>query len=728
MIRTLILFSSIFLLTISSLSQSVNFSILMLDNENDEPLIGASIYVDEIKKGTATNIDGFGYFSNIKQGKYLFKFSYIGYQSLDTILTIDSVTTSFTIKLNETENNLSEVTIKATRSTRTIENIPTRVELVGGEELEEKAIMNAANISLVLRESTGIQIQQTSLSSGNSSIRIQGLDGRYTQLLKDGFPLYGGFSGGLSIMQIPPLDLAQFEIIKGSSSTLYGGGAIAGLVNMVSKQPEEEPMFDILLAQTHTGGSTGNVFFGKRKNKFGYTLYGAGHYNTPYNPDEDNFTNIPLTTSLSLNPKLFYYPNENSTLWFGVNATTDKREGGDIDVIKSGADSTHTYFENNNSNRLSTQLSYQNKISDNQNLEFKNSFGFFNRSINLPNYTFEGSELNSFTEFNYSKKTKKSDWVFGANLYTNLFRENTDTLPRDISQVTFGGFINNTTDITDKLILESGLRLDYSTDWGIFPLPRVSVLWKVNSKFSTRLGGGLGYKLPDLFTEEAATLNFKSILPINKDNIKAENSYGINLDFNYRTALTDEIFFSINQLFYITQISNSLLLDTTTNNTYTFINASNEIQSIGLETNIKFSYKDFRWFVNYAFINTKLNYLAGNPQKPLTPKHNAATVLMFENEEWRIGYEAYYTGRQFLSNNSETTDFITMGLLIQKHFKWGSPYVNFENFTDRRQNRFSPEVTGTVQNPIFQELYAPTDGFVFTVGIHIKPFGREKEH
>jgi len=110
--------------------------------------------------------------------------------------------------------------------------VPTRVEFIGLEELGEKAIMNSANISLVLRESSGIQIQQTSLSSGNSSVRIQGLDGRYTQLLKDGFPLFGGFSSGLSIMQIPPLDLQQFEIVKGSSSTLYGGGAIAGLVNI----------------------------------------------------------------------------------------------------------------------------------------------------------------------------------------------------------------------------------------------------------------------------------------------------------------------------------------------------------------------------------------------------------------------------------------------------------------------------------------------------------------
>ena len=96
--------------------------------------------------------------------------------------------------------------------------------------------MNPTNISMVLRESTGIQMQQTSLSSGNTNIRIQGLDGRYTQLLRDGFPLYGGFSSGLSILQIPPLDLQQFEIIKGSSSTLYGGGAIAGLINTLDPE------------------------------------------------------------------------------------------------------------------------------------------------------------------------------------------------------------------------------------------------------------------------------------------------------------------------------------------------------------------------------------------------------------------------------------------------------------------------------------------------------------
>ena len=131
-------------------------------------------------------------------------------------------------KLKSGGNELDEVVLQSSRSTRTVKKIPTRIEFIGVEEMGEKAIMNPTNISMVLRESTGIQMQQTSLSSGSTNIRIQGLDGRYTQLLRDGFPLYGGFSSGLSILQIPPLDLQQFEIIKGSSSTLYGGGAIAG--------------------------------------------------------------------------------------------------------------------------------------------------------------------------------------------------------------------------------------------------------------------------------------------------------------------------------------------------------------------------------------------------------------------------------------------------------------------------------------------------------------------
>ena len=109
--------------------------------------------------------------------------------------------------------------VSSTRSSRTIKDIPTRIEFIAGEELDEKANMKPGDIRMVLSESTGIQTQQTSATSANSSIRIQGLDGRYTQILKDGFPLFSGYSGGLGLLQTPPLDLKQIEVVKGSAST-----------------------------------------------------------------------------------------------------------------------------------------------------------------------------------------------------------------------------------------------------------------------------------------------------------------------------------------------------------------------------------------------------------------------------------------------------------------------------------------------------------------------------
>jgi len=715
----------ILILCLSLQAQTTDVQIKVITEAENEPLMGATVYFETLEKGAVTNFDGIAEFTEIPDGQHQIIISFLGFETFETTIQIPS-NTALVFKLKEGGNQLDAVVLQSSRSTRTVRKIPTRIEFIGAEELGEKAIMNPTNISMVLRESTGIQMQQTSLSSGSTNIRIQGLDGRYTQLLRDGFPLYGGFSSGLSILQIPPLDLQQFEIIKGSSSTLYGGGAIAGLVNMVSKTPDEEPALDIMLTQTQALGSTANVFYSKRNEKFGVSLYGSGHYQKAYDPEDDGFSNLPKTTSISFNPKLFYYPSDKTTLWFGLNGTYDDRIGGDITKIESGENGIHQYTEENNSKRLSSQLVYQTQLDSVSSLEFKNSVSFFDRNLTVPDFNFDGKQTNTFTEITYNTASEKTDWIVGANLYTSNFDENDNApLQRDQKDVTFGAFANNIFDISDNWILETGLRADYNTDFGFFPLPRISLLYKNNSGFSSRIGGGLGYKIPDIFTEEAEYINFENVLAIDKSTVDVERSYGVNFDLNYQTRLSDEIGFSINQLFYVTAINDGLLLNSIDNGLFQFENAPDEIFSKGAETNIKFTYKDFRWFLNYALIDTKLNYLPGNPQKPLTAKHNAGSVLMYESDKWRIGYETFYTGKQFLSNGTETTDFVTMGLLVMRNFKLGSVFVNFENFTDRRQSRFSPLVLPPHENPVFPEIYAPTDGFIFSVGLIIKPFGNE---
>ena len=709
-------------------AQTSEITITVISASEEKPIPGATIYFEALDQGTITNLEGVATFNKIPNGTYTISISFLGFEPLNTSVQVPN-NSKLVFKLKAAHDELDEVIIQSSRSTRTIQKIPTRIEFIGPEELGEKVTMNPVNISMTLRESTGIQMQQTSLSSGNTNIRIQGLDGRYTQLLRDGFPLYGGFSSGLSILQIPPVDLQQFEIIKGSSSTLYGGGAIAGLVNMVSKTPKMEPTLDIMLTQTHALGSTVNTFYSKRNEKFGISIFGSGNYQKAYDPEDDGFSNLPDTKSVVLNPKFFYYPSEKTTFWLGVNGTYDDRIGGDISRIENGDNGTDQYTEENLSKRLSTQAVYTTQIDSIASLSIKNSISFFDRSLAIPNFNFEGKQINTFSEITYKRETSRTNWIFGANIYSSDFDENDNApLQRDQKDLTYGAFINNIYDFSDHWILETGLRADYDTDFGFFPLPRVSLLYKNDNGFSSRIGGGLGYRIPDIFTDEAESINFENVLAIDKSIVDAERSYGANFDVNYQTQLFNTIGFSINQLFYATVIDNGLLLNPANNGLFEFENAPDQIVSKGAETNIKFTYKDFRWFLNYALIDTQLNYLPGNPQRPLTARHNAGSVWMYEGEKWRLGFETYYIGKQLLSNGTETTDYVSMGLLIIRNFKFASAYMNFENFTDRRQSRFSPLVLPPVEDPVFPEIYAPTDGFIFSIGVIIKPFGNHHDH
>src|SRR5687767_10811830 len=143
--------------------------------------------------------------------------------------------------------------------------------------------------------------------TNTQTIRIQGLDGRYTQLLKDGFPAFGGFSNSLSVLEIPPLDLKQVEVIKGPSATLYGGDAIAGVVNFITKDPEDEPVTTLIFNQTSALGTDFSGFNSRKFGKFGYTLLGSANYQKEYDVDDDDFTELPRTHAFGFTPKLLFY-------------------------------------------------------------------------------------------------------------------------------------------------------------------------------------------------------------------------------------------------------------------------------------------------------------------------------------------------------------------------------------------------------------------------------------
>lgn len=696
------------------------------DADSKAPLPGATVLIKGSSNGTQTDAMGVANLTNISRENPELLVRFVGYKEYSQSLPFPLPTDTIIVQLDHAGEDIEEVVISSTRSTRTIQHIPTRVEFIGGEELEEKGNMKPGDIRMMLNESTGIQTQQVSATSANSSIRIQGLDGRYTQILKDGFPLYAGFSGGLGLLQTPPLDLKQVEVIKGAASTLYGGGAIAGLVNLVSKAPTEERELRFLLNGTSAGGLDISGYYGQKFEKIGVTVFASRNSNKPYAPGNTVFTAIPEFDRYVINPKLFVYFSPKTKLNLGVNAVFEDRTGGDIRYLKGQGDSTHSYFEKNKSTRLSTQLAFEHQLNEHSTLIVKNSLNSFQRTITIPDYVFDGKQLSSYSEATYSHQQENVEWIGGLNYYTDNFREHpaaTDSFPRrNYDQQTVGAFIQNTWKANQWLQLETGLRGDYVIDYGFVLLPRISALFNISPKISSRIGGGLGYKTPTIFTEETERIQFRNVFPISADNNKLEKSYGGNFDVNYHHAFFDDkLSFSINQLFFYTRINHPLLMEPATANTYRLLNVEGYMDTKGWETNIKLGYGDFKLFIGYTFTNAQITEQGIKRDNPLTARHRLNNVLMYELEDkWKIGLEAYYYSKQPLSDGTTGKSYWLSGFMAEKLWERFSLFVNFENMLDTRQTRFDSIYTGTVTRPVFRDIYAPLDGFVVNGGLKLK--------
>lgn len=696
------------------------FKAIIKGGEEKEPLPGATLFWQEQNRTIVADSSGMVIITGVPGGRQTFIISHVGFETR-TITYVFPLAGDqpIIIELYEAEEeHEEEVIVMATRTSRTITNTPTRIEVISGEELDEKGNMKPGDIRMLLNESTGIQTQQTSATSFNAGIRIQGLDGRYTQILRDGYPLYAGFSGGLSILQIAPLDLRQVEVIKGSASTLYGGGAIAGLVNLVSKTPGAERELSFMANGTSAGGLDLSGFYGERYKRSGLTVFASRNSNAPFDPADIGLTAIPKFERYTVDPKFFIY-GERTTASLGISFITENRVGGNVNYIKNGGIG---YFEKNNTDRITSQLGIIHEFRDKSSLQFRNSYSRFDRDISIPTYRFDALQQSSFSELTWHKRLEKSEWIIGANLLTDDLEETkrfADTL-RDYHFKTYGLFVQNTWSPMEKFTLETGLRGDYVEEYGFELLPRVSALLRISPQLTSRLGFGLGYKTPTVFTEESERIQFRDLLPIDEKSTSNERSIGGNWDINYRTKL-GAVGFSINHMFYYTRLNNPLLLSTTSWGKVHFRNSSGHIDTKGMETNVRFLYGDFKLFIGYTYTDANEYFMEDAEWLPLTSRHRLNNVLMYEIEEkLKIGLEAYYFSRQKLNNGSFGKSYWITGFMVEKLWEKFSVFINFENFTDTRQSKFDSIYTGSIDNPVFNDIYAPVEGFVVNGGVKVR--------
>lgn len=406
---------------------------------------------------------------------------------------------------------------------------------------------------------------------------------------------------------------------------------------------------------------------------------------------------------------------------FGIGFIDETRLGGSVDYIEGRA--PNDYFESNDSQRMYTRLNLNHAFESGIELTIKNANSVFDRSLEIPDFMFSGKQTSTFTELTLADYFSEGSWVFGLNAITEKFDQEQAQIgfDHDYSEQTLGAFGQYTRDLSSLIVLEGGLRVDSHSDYGSFILPRVSVLLLPTSDTTMRIGGGYGYKTPSLFISEAEEIHFRNLEPIEPENFEGETSKGVNLDINHRLEISEELTLNSNFLLFYTKIDNAMEI-VERDEFYRFNQLDTAIETQGAELNLTFNYGELRYLFGYTYVDARQETASGYIDLPLVSRHRVNQVIMWEREDdFRIGFEAYYYSKQSRENDTTGRDYWFFGLMMEK--KINEPvtaFLNFENFTDSRQTRYEDINSGDLVNPVFRDIYAPLDGFVINGGVRVR--------
>ena len=705
-----------------------NIKIRVEDAKNQEAIIGATIKLKANAKNAAlADINGVVELKNLPLGKQLFEASSVGYTTKDFEIELPLADNlqPFVVQLSASESALEEVTVSAFRTNSRIEDLPIKVEVLGQEDMDEESTVVPGNVSSILGDISIIHVQRTSATNGNQAIRMQGLDPKYTQILRDGLPLYEGFSGNLGVLAIPPLDLKQVEVVKGSVSTVYGGGAIGGMINLVSKAPtSQKPEFTAVINRTTLKETNINAYYAQKYNKTGVTFFTGYTHQQAVDVDGDNFSDSPLIRQFTFHPRFFWQISEKSKINLGYSFVKEERGGGYLTPITS---SSLGFFSKTNFQRHTIDYNFNHEFHKGHVFTFKGASSNFARTNSEAMLTFGGKQTSSYIEAADFIETGKSKLIFGSNLILENFKKNLpdQTLLTNYNYQTLGFFVQNDWQVAKKLSIQTGIRFDHHNIFGNFFLPRVSLMTKPSEHFTVRWSVGTGYKTPNIFANltpnnAKTSLDYWSLLPLSKD-IKSESSTGSNIDVAYQGTVGEKLVIQLDQAFYYTHIQNPIVA--VSEGTKTRLqNANYAVNSIGTDTYLRMTLDAYELYLGY---NHTLARRVNSTEKvylPFSPQDKISLTAAYSIEgKWRFGIESSWVGNQYLFDNQRVKNYWFWASAIERKFgEHISVVVNGENLLNIRQSNFEKTVTGTPTNPSFMPIWAPLEGRVINLALKLK--------
>lgn len=718
---------SLFMLVIAPVFGQTNRIIRVEDSLTHESIIGATIRTS-IKPiiGAVTDVNGVARLNNLPADVKSLTVSAVGYETESFPITVTSDTLAF--RLKSANEAIDEVTVTATRTNSRIDDLPIKVEVLGQEDMDEESAVVPGNVSSILGDISIIHIQRTSAVNGNQAIRMQGLDPKYTQILRDGLPLYEGFSGNLGVLQIPPLDLKQIEIVKGSVSTLYGGGAIGGMINIVSKSPtSEKPEFTALLNHSNLKETNLNAYYSQQYGKTGLTLFSGYTNQQAVDVTGDGFTDSPQIKQFNFHPRFFWNPTDHTKLDIGYAFTNEHREGGYLPALEGSQ--PNAYRNITDLQRHTIDFNASHNTSETNAVTFKGAVSTFHRQNTDYQKLSDGRQSSVYLEANDLTRFGKQQLIVGANLTIEAFRKNPDsTRLVGYTYSTMGAFVQDDWQVGEKVAIQAGLRVDHHNTFGNFLLPRLSVKLKPSEPWTVRLSVGTGYKTPNLFVNQTpgalnVSLIFPRLLPIDVATVKAEKSVGANVDIAFAKSFESGFSVQVDQAFYYTYVNTpivSAFASTSSNlGAYTqLINAPYNLFSIGTDTYVRLEYKAYELYFGYNHTLARRDGPTDNTYLPLAPQDKFSTTVAWENDHFRFGIETSYVGTQYLYNNQKVANYWFFAGAAEYHYNdhWRL-VLNAENLFNVKQANYETVVSGPVTQPSFRPIWAPLEGRIVNVAL-----------
>ena len=613
---------------------------------------------------------------------------------------------------------VDEIIVQATRSRRRVQDEPMRVEVLSQEEIEEKLLMRPGNISMMLNETGGLRVQVTSPALGSANVRIHGMRGRYTQLLADGLPLYGGQASSLGLLQVPPSDLGQVEIIKGSASALYGGQSMGGVINLVSRRPGNNATGEVIL-NTTTRDAQDLSAYAESTLGSGWSGSMLANYNrqSQQDLDDDSWIDMPGYERVSARPRLYYEGQNEFSAYLTVGAMSEDRRGGtDAGGVVPGGE---PFQQDQDTRRFDAGLVLENPVGNWGVAQLRASGMRQSHDHRFGDLLEIDQHETTMIEASLAGDSMTLSWVAGLAYQSDAYES--ETFPVfDYDYDSPAIFAQVDQDLAVDISLAASARWDDHSEYGAQLSPRVSLLYRPGP-WTVRGSWGRGFYAPTPFIEETEAAGLSRLDPL--AGLDAETAETISLDIGYaagslETGLT----------FFGSEIDDALRLQSVAADRVQLVNQSGVTRTRGIEAMLRWREGPYVVTASYLYLNAEEPEVSapGDRTVPLTPRHSAGVVAMWEeHDRGRVGLELYYTGKQSLADNpyrTESEPYLHIGLLGEIVLGRYRLFLNLENLLDVRQTKEDPLLRPSrAPSGLWTvDAWAPLEGFIANAGLRVR--------